>query len=342
MIGSIDDLPLDHTQVLQLLRTNNYLPEVFKSSMQNVTTLQQLFSRFEVQCPSLESVEIIVVGRITTLKHCGKEPHQIEARCSEVILAIEDLGLLFPYRILTKTEAMACVIKIGPQSPDLMKTVAFWLCLSNSGEKLMNASLYEHLNEVQNMNVESRMADMQHTAPPSVKNNMTFTKTDAGTSQTGKGLASSRGAAQKGAKVPSGTQRTNKDWLHVTCNVCAKHHKEPYFNCPKLNSLQQKQGKFANGFEKCLFAKNSTGVCTSPHQPCHLLPTNDPKVKVNLLCLDHALMHFRLCTMCPPRQVPTRAQKVMLHFQKVQLKQSLVAGLKKAQSSSNGFFSCRR
>ena len=85
--------------------------------MQNVTSLGQLFRRFETQCPSLDSVEVLVVARITTLKPSGSEPHQIEARCSEVILALEDLNLLFPYWVLTKSETLACVIKVGPKSP---------------------------------------------------------------------------------------------------------------------------------------------------------------------------------------------------------------------------------
>ena len=170
-----------------------------------------------------------------------------------MLLAIEDLSLLF----LTKTETLACVIKIGPQSsPDIMKTVASWLRLSNSGE-LMNAPLYEHLDELRNMYIEARMADVQHITPPAVKSHMTFTKTNAGTGQSGKGLVSIHGGAQKSAKVPSGAQRTQTDWSSQTCNVCRKNH-----HCPKLDSYQQKQGKFAsNCCDKCLFAKNSAGVC---------------------------------------------------------------------------------
>ena len=168
----------------------------------------------------------------------------------------------------------------------------------------MNVSLYEHLDEVCNMYVEERMADIQHTTPPSVKSHMTFTKTDTGANQSGKGLVLGHKGAQKGVKASSGTQRTPTDWSSQTCNVFRKNHPEAYFNCPKLDSLQQKQGKLVSSCcDKCVFSKNSAGVCPRPHRPCHFLPTSNPKVKVNLLSLDHATMHFKLCTQCPPVQV---------------------------------------
>ena len=48
-------------------------------------------------------------------------------------------------------------------------------------------------------------------------------------------------------------------------------------------------------------------------------------------------MHFRLCTLCLPRQVQPRPQKVMLQFKTFQLKPPPVSGLKDASLSSKVF-----
>ena len=123
-----------------------------------MASLQELFERIEKQCPELSSAVTIVVKKIVSLRPCVSEPHAIEARCAELILAIEDLGKLFPDRMLTKSEALACLNSIQPPNPQIMASAKHWSMLANAGTRSMNHSLIKYIDSLREMYTENRYA----------------------------------------------------------------------------------------------------------------------------------------------------------------------------------------
>ena len=92
IVGSIKTMKLPEQVVLQLLRTKTHLPDRIKDTIQNATSMAELFNRIEQSVPELESAVSIVIKRICAQKHLSsQEPHFREARATELTLALQDL-----------------------------------------------------------------------------------------------------------------------------------------------------------------------------------------------------------------------------------------------------------
>ena len=154
-----------------------------RNSAEHITSLEELFRKLEHQCPSIDSVVPILIKRIVALPPCGADGHQIEMICAELLLAIEDLKVLFPQCLLSKTEALASIATVGlPEqniTPTTMTTVAEWEGMASAGTKTMNKSLFDYLKSLQKMYVDLRMARHMYHEPAPTKNILSFTKKPA-------------------------------------------------------------------------------------------------------------------------------------------------------------------
>ena len=113
--------------VLQILRTKSHLPDRIKDTIQNATSMAELFKRIEQSVPELESAVSIVIKRICAQKHLSsQEPHVREARATELTLALQDLSKLFPERELNKSEAISCLASLQPLDSHIMATATKW------------------------------------------------------------------------------------------------------------------------------------------------------------------------------------------------------------------------
>ena len=149
---------LDKSIVLQLLRTKNHLPDKLRESVQHAENLPALFDRIEKQTPELGSAVTVVVKKIVGLRPCSSEGHAVEAPCSELILAIQDLHNLFPTRELTKSEALACLNSLHMPTPQIMAMAKQWSITAEAGGTSIKDKLSEYIDQVREMYSETRFA----------------------------------------------------------------------------------------------------------------------------------------------------------------------------------------
>ena len=117
-----------------------------------------LFDRIEKQAPELGSAVTVVVKKIVGLRPCGTEHHAVEARCAELILAIQDLHNLFPERELTKYEALACLNSLQTATPQIMAMAKQWSLEAEAGGASIKNKLSEYIDQVREMYLETRFA----------------------------------------------------------------------------------------------------------------------------------------------------------------------------------------
>ena len=291
----ISKMNLDTSIVLQLLRTKNHLPDKIRESLQHTENLPGLFDRIEKQTPELGSAVTVVVKRIVGLRQCGSEGHAIELRCSELILAIQDLHNLFPTRKLTKSEALACLISLHSPTPQIMALAKTWSVVADAGGNSINSSLSEYIDKVREMYSETRYAVQMYGHDLSTKTQLNFKKS-GDRAQTTSAPPKAKGQPppkRKGATSPPASKA-------IECRVCKKKHVKFYHKCQLLKDIQHKKVKLPSTcYKNCLGRADATGKCTRGDN-CHVY-TFKKGDTYNLLCKIHKDSHFSICTLCPPR-----------------------------------------
>ena len=114
--------------------------------------------------------------------------------------------------------------------------------------------------------------------------------------------------------APAGQVR---DHSSATCFVCYKSHRDIFFLCPTLLSIQNKRNSLGtHTCPKYQHLKTSSGSCSNKVHPCHVRTSKDKKDQFNLLCTTHKKVNYRICTLCPAGKKPhdMRSQKVVLSF----------------------------
>ena len=158
IISSTQTMKLEEPVVLQLLRTKSHLPDKVRDTIQHAESLSVLFSRIEKQTPELESAVTTVIKRICGLKPCSTESHAVEARATELILAIQDLTKLFPTRELNKSEALMCLASLQHLDPHIMAMAKKWSTDAAAGGAAIKNKLSEYIDSVREMCSEARFA----------------------------------------------------------------------------------------------------------------------------------------------------------------------------------------
>ena len=241
-----------------------------------------------------------MVKKIVGLQPCGSEAHAIEARCSELILAIQDLNNLFPNRELAKSEALACLNSIHQPNPQIMNMAKAWSILADAREKPIKQSLSEYIDSVREMYTENRYAVAMYGQESSTKLQLNFKKT-RDRAQVAQGATPAK--IQTPPKKHGGASANTA----TECRVCKKKHVEFYHACPLLKEIQHNKVKLSKTCCKlCLGPKDAAGKCKKSNN-CHILKSKGGDT-YNLLCKTHKDSHYSICTHCAPRSVKSHVR----------------------------------
>ena len=294
---SIAAMNFDPYTVLQLLRTKTYLPESVRVTVQHAGSLAALFARIETQTPELGSAVNIAIHRITGLRQCGTDPHDLESRCSELAIAIQDLNKLFPERRLTRSETLVALTSLEQPSPQLLAKVKEWSTLADNNGPHLDLQLLNYLTGIREMYSETRYAvvHLGHSAP-GTRSQLNFRKSDADGPKPRKPETSGLPGSDPTPKVSS-------------CHVCEKSHAERWMRCPLLKDVQRQKIQLpAHCCPLCLSRKNPDGKCKKG-DGCYLL-TSQSGDNYNLLCKVHRKTNFSICTQCPDKSPHIKEQKI--------------------------------